>query len=57
MTPFPSRPVPIPRQLDLLAEMTRPNLTPCERREVVVLLAGLLMEASGVALEAGDDRV
>lgn len=46
-----------PRQLSLLADATRPNLSPDERREVVALLAGLLIEASSAAApEAGDDR-
>ncbi len=49
--------LPVPRQLSLLAETTRPKLSPDERREVVALLAGLLLEASGAATsEAGDDR-
>ncbi len=49
--------LPAPRQLSLLADATRPKLSPDERREVVALLAGLLIEASSAAApEAGDDR-
>ena len=50
-------PLPVPRQLSLLAETTRPKLSPDERREVVTLLAGLLIEAiDAVTSEAADDR-
>lgn len=36
-------PLPAPRQLSLLADATRPTLSPGERREVVALLAGQLI--------------
>jgi hypothetical protein len=50
-------PLPVARQLSLLAETTRPRLSPDERREVVTLLAGLLIEANdAVTPEAADDR-
>ena len=42
------RPSPlVPRQLSLLATTTRPQLNPDERREVIALLAVLLIKASG----------
>lgn len=48
---------PVPRQLSLLAETTKPKLNPDEQREVVALLAGMLIEASGAATaEVGNDR-
>ena len=55
MRPFQAPLPPHPRQLDLLAETTRPSLTLRERREVVALLASLLIEASGVATSEADD--
>jgi hypothetical protein len=50
--------LPPPRQLRLLSDATLlEGLSPEERCEAIALLAGLLLEASGiVGPEAGNDR-
>jgi hypothetical protein len=47
-----------PRQLDLILDDTRfRGMTPVERQAVLMALARLLLEASGVAMqEASDDN-
>ena len=57
MRPYQRPSLPVPHQLSLLAEAMRPKLSPDEHREVVALLAALLIEANDAATsEASDDR-
>jgi hypothetical protein len=55
---FPSPPIPSAQQLNLLPALTGPrHLSPDERREIIALLAALLVEAGAPAtLEATDER-
>jgi hypothetical protein len=57
MRPCPRPPIPGPHQLSLLPALAGPrHLSPDDRREVVALLATLLIEAGGAARpEATDD--
>jgi len=59
MKPMKQRPAPAARQLAITLDSARfRGKTPSERSEALALLAGLLLEAAGVATaESSDERV
>ena len=54
--PTPAPPVPTPRQLSIPFDSVRlRGMSPSERRTALARLAGLLLEAAGVAAQERDD--